>query len=50
MARLITVSENLLEDILPFVKGKPIEKKIKGLLENTNKYLTQDITYFPKRS
>ncbi len=29
MPKLITVSENLLKDILPHVKGTPLEKKIK---------------------
>lgn len=49
MSKLITVSENLLQDILPHVKNTPLEKKIKELLENTGKYQTQNITYFPKR-
>lgn len=49
MAKLITVSENLLEDILPFLKGTKYDEKIKDLLENTNRFQTQDITYFPKK-
>lgn len=49
MSKLITVSENLLKDILPHVKGSPLEKKINDLIENTNKYQTQNITYFPKK-
>ena len=50
MSKLITVSENLLQDILPHVKNTPLEKKIKSLLENTGKYQTQNITYFPKKA
>ncbi len=50
MSKLITVSENLLKDILPYVKNTPLEKKIKGLLENTSKYQTQNISYFPKKA
>ncbi len=49
MPRLITVSQNLLEDLLPYLKGTKYDDKIQALLENTNKYLTQDITYFPKK-
>lgn len=49
MAKLITVSANLLEDILPYLKGTKYDNKIQALLDNTNKYLTQDITYFPKK-
>ncbi len=50
MSKLITVSENLLEDILPHLKGTPLEKKIDDLIENTGKYQTQNITYFPKEA
>lgn len=50
MAKLITVSENLLEDILPHLKGTPLEKKITDLIENTGKYQTQNITYFPREA
>ncbi|MDD5147175.1 MAG: thermonuclease family protein [Candidatus Daviesbacteria bacterium] len=50
MAKLITVSENLLEDILPHLKNTPYEKKIKDLIENTGKYQTQNISYFPKEA
>lgn len=49
MAKLITVSQNLLEDLLPYLKGTKYDDKIQALLDNTNKYLTQDITYFPKK-
>lgn len=49
MSKLITVSENLLKDILPHVKNTPLEKKINDLIENTDKYQTQNITYFPKK-
>lgn len=49
MVKLITVSENLLEDILPYLKGTKYGNKIQALLDNTNKYLSQDITYFPKK-
>ncbi len=38
MGKLITVSENLLQDILPHVKNTPLEKKINDLIENTGKY------------
>ncbi len=48
MPKLITVSENLLEDILPYLKGTKYDDKIKALLLNTGKYQTQNITYFPK--
>ena len=49
MSKLITVSESLLKDILPHVKNTPLEKKINSLIENTGKYQTQNITYFPKK-
>lgn len=49
MPKLITVSENLLKGILPYVKNKSLENKIKSLLENTGKYQTQNISYFPKK-
>lgn len=44
MSKLITVSENLLEDILPHLKGTPLEKKIKDLINNTSKI--PDTKYF----
>ena len=47
--KLVTVPEDLLEDILPLVKNTKVEKKIKEILENTGKYQTQNISYFPKR-
>lgn len=50
MGKLITVSENLLEDILPHLKGTPLEKKVTDLIENIGKYQTQNITYFPKEA
>ena len=50
MSKLITVSESLLKDILPHIKNNPLEKKIKDLMENTGKYQTQNITYFPKKA
>ncbi len=31
MTKLITVSENLLEDILPHIKGTPLENKVTDL-------------------
>jgi len=46
--RLITIPTYLLKDSLPFLKNTPLEKKIKDLLENTGKYQTQNISYFPK--
>lgn len=49
MSKLITISENLLQDILPYVKNTPLEKKINDLIENTGKYQTQNISYFPKK-
>src|SRR3989344_4651437 len=48
-SKLITVPEELLKDILPFVKGSKFEKEIKEILENTGKYQTQNISYFPKK-
>ena len=50
MAKLITISENLLEEILPHLKGTPLEKKVTDLIENTGKYQTQNITYFPREA
>lgn len=50
MPKLITVSENLLKDILHHFKGTPLEKKIKDLINNTGKYQTQNITFFPKKA
>jgi len=47
-SRLITVPTYILKDVLPFLKGNLLEKKIKDLLENTGKYQTQNISYFPK--
>lgn len=49
MPKLITISENLLKDILPHIKNTSLKKKIKSLLDNTSKYQTQNITYFPKK-
>lgn len=46
--RLITIPTYLLKDALPFLKNTPLEKKIKDILENTGKYQTQNISYFPK--
>lgn len=48
MFKLITISENLLQDILPHVKNTPLEQKINDLIENTGKYQTQNISYFPR--
>lgn len=48
--RLITIPEELLTDILPLVRGTRIEKEIKEILENTGKYQTQNISYFPKKA
>ena len=47
--RLITIPEELLTDILPLVKNTPFAKKIKEVLENSDRYQTQNISYFPKR-
>jgi len=47
-SRLITIPTYILKDTLPFLKGTPLEKKIKDLLENTGKYQTQNMVYFPK--
>ncbi len=46
--RLITIPTYILKDTLPFLKGTPLEKKINEFLENTGKYQTQNISYFPK--
>ncbi len=46
--KLITIPIKILTDILPLLKGTTHEKKIKDLLENTGKYQTQNIGYFPK--
>ncbi len=48
-SKLITVPEELLNDILPLTKGTKFEKKIKVILNNTGKYQTQNISYFPKK-
>ena len=48
--RLITIPEDLLTDILPLVKNTPFDKKIKELLENSDRYQTQNISYFPKKA
>ncbi len=48
--RLVTVPEDLLEDILPLVKNTPFQKKIMEILENTDRYKTQNISYFPKKA
>jgi len=47
-SRLITIPTYILKDILPLLKNTSYEKKIKDLLENTGKYQTQNISYFPK--
>jgi len=47
-SKLITVPTYILKDVLPFLRNTPLEKKIKDLLENTGKYQTQNISYFPK--
>ncbi len=49
-SKLITVPEELLTDILSLVKGTKFEKEIKEILENTGKYQTQNISYFPKKA
>ena len=48
--KLVTVPEDLLEGILIFVKNTKVEKEIKEILENTGKYQTQNIYYFPKKA
>lgn len=47
--KLITVPEDLLTDILPLVKNTSHEKQIKEILENSDRYQTQNISYFPKK-
>ncbi|TSC88229.1 MAG: Micrococcal nuclease [Microgenomates group bacterium Gr01-1014_7] len=49
MPELITVPDSLLKDILLHIKDSSLEKKIKDLLENTDKYQSQNISYFPKK-
>ena len=49
-SKLITIPTRILTDILPLLKDTPHEKKIKDLLENTGKYQTQNIGYFPKKA
>lgn len=48
MAKLITISEKLLIDILPYIKNTPFEQKIKNLLKLNQNIQTQVITQFPK--
>ena len=48
--KLITIPTKILTDVLPFLKNTPHEQKIKDLLENTGKYQTQNIGYFPKKA
>lgn len=48
--KLVTVPEELLSDILPLVKGTKVTKEIKEILDNTGKYQTQNISYFPKKA
>lgn len=38
MPKLITIPEFLLKDILPHLNNTSLEKKIKGLINNTGKY------------
>lgn len=47
-SKLITIPTYILKGILPLLKNTSYEKKIKDILENTNKYQTQNISYFPK--
>jgi len=47
-SRLITIPTYILKSILPLLKNTSYKKKIEDLLENTNKYQTQNISYFPK--
>ncbi|PIS20947.1 hypothetical protein COT52_01135 [candidate division WWE3 bacterium CG08_land_8_20_14_0_20_43_13] len=47
-SKLITIPIYILKDIMPFLKNTSLEKKINNLLENTGKYQTQNISYFPK--
>ena len=47
-SKLITIPIYILKEILPFLKNTQLEKKINDLLENTGKYQTQNISYFPK--
>ncbi len=48
-SKLITIPESLLREILPRLKGTKFENKIKELLENTGKYQSQNISYFPMK-
>jgi len=48
--RLITVPEDLLTDILPLIKNTSYAKRIKEVLENSDNYQTQNISYFPKKA
>lgn len=47
-SRLITIPTYILKGILPLLKNTSYKKRIEDLLENTNKYRTQNINYFPK--
>ncbi|MEW6408332.1 MAG: thermonuclease family protein [Patescibacteria group bacterium] len=49
-SKLITIPIKILTDILPLLKNTAHEKKITELLENTGKYQTQNIGYFPKKA
>ena len=49
-SKLITIPIKILTDVLPLLKSTPHEMKIKDLLENTGKYQTQNIGYFPKKA
>jgi len=49
-SKLITIPIKILTDILPLLKNTPHEKRINDLLENTGKYQTQNIGYFPKKA
>ncbi len=48
--KLITVPEELLSDILPLIKGSKFEKQVKEILGNSERYQTQNISYFPKKA
>lgn len=49
-SKLITIPIKILTDVLPLLKNTSHEMKIKDLLENTGKYQTQNIGYFPKKA
>lgn len=49
-SKLITIPEELLNDLLPLVKGTKFEEQIKNLIKDSEHYQSQNITYFPKKA